>query len=139
MFTTILHPTDGSEHARKALAVAADLAARYGAAVVVLHVFGPVPRDLGSPFIDELMARYTAAADRIVKAAAAELAARGVRYDENAIEGTPAAVILEVARARRADLIVMGSRGLAPVSAALLGSVSYRVLHDAPCPVLVVR
>jgi nucleotide-binding universal stress UspA family protein len=139
MFATILHPTDGSDHARRALAVTADLAKRYGATVILLHAFEPVPRDLGSPFIDDLIARHTAAAERIVTAAAAELAAQGVPCDENVIEGAAAAVILEVARARAVDLIVMGSRGLNPVSAALLGSVSYRVLHAAPCPVLITR
>jgi nucleotide-binding universal stress UspA family protein len=139
MFTTILHPTDGSDHARRALAVAADLAKRYGATVVVVHAFDPVPRDLGSPYIDDLIARQTAAAERVVEASAAELAAQGVAVDTTVVEGAPASVILDVARARSVDLIVMGSRGLNPVSAALLGSVSYRVLHAAPCPVLVTR
>lgn len=139
MFSTILHPTDGSEHAKKALAVAADLGRRYGAKVIVLSAFEPMPRDLGSPYAEEFIARQTGAADAIVSDAAAVLAAQGVEHEKDILEGPPARAILDVAQTRGVDLIVMGSRGLGLVGATLLGSVSYRVIREAPCPVLIVR
>jgi nucleotide-binding universal stress UspA family protein len=52
--------------------------------------------------------------------------------------GRPADVILSVANSEQADLIVMGARGLGPVQEILLGSVSHRVITQAPCPTLVV-
>jgi nucleotide-binding universal stress UspA family protein len=52
--------------------------------------------------------------------------------------GEPADQIIRVADEIEADLIVIGGRGKGAVEAILLGSVAYRVLHHAPCPVLVV-
>lgn len=53
--------------------------------------------------------------------------------------GTPAEVILAAAGKEKADLIVLGSRGLGPVKELLLGSVSHRVVTHASCPTLVVN
>jgi len=55
------------------------------------------------------------------------------------LEGAPAEAILDVANARKSDLIVMGSRGLGRLRGALLGSQSQKVVQHAPCPVLIVR
>lgn len=139
MFSTILHPTDGSAHAKKALAIAADLGRRYAAKVIVLNAFEPMPRDLGSPYAEEFMARATRAADAIVADAAAVLAEQGVEHETDILEGPPARAILDVAHTRGVDLIIMGSRGLGLVGATLLGSVSYRIIQEAPCPVLIAR
>ena len=53
--------------------------------------------------------------------------------------GDPAYAILEQARMRKPDLIMMGSHGRTGLSRFLLGSVSHTVLHRADCPVLIVR
>jgi nucleotide-binding universal stress UspA family protein len=53
--------------------------------------------------------------------------------------GNPADVIVEKAREKEYNLIVMGSRGLGAISGLLLGSVSDRVVKLAPCPVLIIR
>jgi nucleotide-binding universal stress UspA family protein len=54
-------------------------------------------------------------------------------------EGGAAEAIVAEARARQVDLIILGSRGLTPIPALVLGSVSYRVIHRAPCSVLLVK
>jgi nucleotide-binding universal stress UspA family protein len=54
-------------------------------------------------------------------------------------EGRTAELILEAAASTGSDLIVLGSRGLSEIQSLLLGSVSYRVVHEAKCPVLVVK
>lgn len=54
-------------------------------------------------------------------------------------QGDPAAEILKAADETRADLIIIGSRGLGRIGGLILGSVSERVLHGAHRPVLVVR
>ena len=73
--------------------------------------------------------------------AAAEEAAKeaGVAYALERISGEAVDTIVAVADAKDADLIVVGSRGLGPVKAALLGSVSRGVLDDAQRPVLIVK
>jgi len=53
--------------------------------------------------------------------------------------GTPADQIVRAADELEADLIVIGGRGKGAMEAIVLGSVAYRVLHHAPCPVLVTR
>ncbi len=54
-------------------------------------------------------------------------------------EGNAAAEIVRVAREEKADLIVVGARGLGGLQRLLLGSVSEKVLAAAPCPVLIVK
>jgi len=61
----------------------------------------------------------------------------GVEAETEVLEGDPAGRILELARLRDVDLIVVGSRGLGPVAGALLGSVSREVVQRADRPVLV--
>jgi len=53
--------------------------------------------------------------------------------------GSPAQVIVSMAEELKADLIVMGARGLGPVKERLLGSVSHRILTLAPCATLIVN
>jgi nucleotide-binding universal stress UspA family protein len=139
MFSTILVATDGSEHARKAVNVAADLGRRYGARVTVVTVFEPIPIDLGTPYGEQLTARRLGAAEELLQESGAVLERAGVAYETDTLAGPPARIILEVARSRKPDLIVLGSRGLGPVGQILLGSVSFRVVQEAPCPVLLTR
>ena len=53
--------------------------------------------------------------------------------------GSPAEVIVSMAEEQKADLIVMGARGLGPIKERLLGSVSHRILTLAPCATLIVN
>ncbi|MDZ4734146.1 MAG: universal stress protein [Nitrospirota bacterium] len=53
--------------------------------------------------------------------------------------GSPAEVIVAMAEEQKADLIVMGARGLGPVKERLVGSVSHRILTHAPCATLIVN
>ena len=53
--------------------------------------------------------------------------------------GSPAEVIVSIAEEQKADLIVMGARGLGPIKERLLGSVSHRILTLAHCATLIVN
>jgi nucleotide-binding universal stress UspA family protein len=64
-------------------------------------------------------------------------AAEGVRVERSIVQGAAADVLLEVAK--DADLLVVGSRGHGGAAGLLLGSVSMRSAHLAPCPVVIVR
>jgi nucleotide-binding universal stress UspA family protein len=64
----------------------------------------------------------------------------GVASVETEVErGTPGTVLCERAKALNADVVVVGSRGRGAIRRVLLGSVSTYVVHNAPCPVLVIR
>ncbi len=147
---TILHPTDGSDSARKALDFACELAADRKAQLIVLHV----QRRHGSERIPPGLEQFSdiehvrATEARLLRSAAefivedARIAARDrgiAAVDARLIEGDPAEQIVELARNDKVDAIVMGSRGLGELESLLLGSVSHKVAHAAPCSCVIVR
>jgi len=124
----ILCPVDFSELSRSAVGYAAALARQLGAEVTVLHVPPAAPGDANLPTLPTLPARLE------------ELARAGGEGLRTAVAaGDPSTVILEQSKSLRADLIVMGTHGRRGFDRWLLGSVTERVLHRAPCPVLTVN
>jgi nucleotide-binding universal stress UspA family protein len=105
MFTTIPCATDGSEHAHRAVEVAADLGQRYGARVFVVTAYDPLPRELGSPYPEDRTARRTAAAEAPAHDAVQVLKSEGVACSVEVLEGPAARAILEVARVCNCTLI----------------------------------
>jgi nucleotide-binding universal stress UspA family protein len=133
----ILVATDGSDNADHAIAQAIELARARQAKLVVTYVrHAPLPL-LGEPVYQRSLSRELREAEKVTEAAAAKAREAGVEAEIEIVEGNPATRILELARARNADLIVVGSRGLGTVAGALLGSVSREVAHHADRPVLV--
>ena len=138
MFKTIVWATDGSEQADKALDYVRKLATEDGASLVVVHAIEAFATSYaaGLPVYgdeDEIKAKI----ERQVE----KLRAEGVTVDSTLMraEGIrPAHLIAEVARDVKADVIVVGTRGHTPIGGLMLGSVTQRLLHIAPCPVLAV-
>jgi nucleotide-binding universal stress UspA family protein len=127
---------DGSETAKRALERAAELATD-GATVTVVsavHVHSAAGRGAGPVDPDEVHERRQELAE-----AETLLGEKGIKPSLVEGHGDPADVIVDQAKESGADLIVVGNRGLNVGARLLLGSVSTKVLHDAPCDVLVVR
>jgi len=150
MIKTILVPTDGSDHAAKAVSFAADLAAKYGARMVLLYVVsdwgsGRVPDELrGYEKLEHVQITERdickGIANEILQNAASAARKQGVSEPETLLEnGQPAKAILGAAKAQGADLIVMGSRGLGDAQSLLLGSVSHKVSHLSECTCITVK
>lgn len=161
MLTTILAAVDGSDHARRAALLAGDLAGRYGARLVLVHVMTsePMPGELKDLAVEAVMPMGLAeppAAPLLSPAEDANLrAAVGERLLDEALElargqgagraetlllrGDAATVILERVGQEGADLVVMGAKGLGALKDLLLGSVSQKVSQLAPCGCLTVR
>jgi nucleotide-binding universal stress UspA family protein len=88
--------------------------------------------------LDEQQAQEAADARAHLARASAALADRAIVESEVAI-GRPAEILLEVARARAADLLAVGHQGLEPVRRLALGSVAAQLLAAAPCSLLIGR
>jgi nucleotide-binding universal stress UspA family protein len=176
MIKTVLVATDGSAHADRAVAAAAEIAAKFrarlvavhtllhGASSATLHKLGvrkgltkaqrdlldsyetemslamaqsgmaplaqvPPPRELLQPIGSLLLERARAAAKKA-----------GVKDTKVAMEsGDAADDILRAAKREKADMIVLGTRGLGEIKGLLLGSVSHKVSARADCAVLTVK
>ena len=135
MYSSIVVGTDGSETAREAVRQATRLAATVGARIELVSAYEPVPHS--PPDGWSVSAREDVEA--ALREAAEEITAAGVEVATYARQGDPAAALLDVAEERRADLIVVGNRGLTGAERFLLGSVPNKVSHHAPCSVMIIR
>ena len=135
-FRSIVVALDGSPHAWRAFELAASLAARTNAQLTLVYAWAPISAVRGQPYLDDAVSERIAVGEQIL--AAAKRLVPQLEVESEILEGPAAAAIVRVAETHRADLLVMGARGLGPLRSAL-GSVSQRVLHDAPCPVLITR
>jgi nucleotide-binding universal stress UspA family protein len=149
MFTTILVPVDGSKPAQAALELAVNVALKYDAGLVLLHVVAHRGSELVPPDLRELErvehVRITerdlleSTGKRIVAKAEDRARSLGARKVETVVAtGNPARVIVDEAKARGANLIVMGRRGLGDLGGLFMGSVTHKVSQLANCPCLTV-
>jgi nucleotide-binding universal stress UspA family protein len=141
---TILLATDGSEDAKLAARVAADVATTTGREVHIVHVLEPLPRYAYSGITPEIYSlvydKRRAQAGDLLAREADRLPSEGVNVAEVHLrEGPIVDEILDVGDEVRASPIVMGSRGLGLVKNLLLGSISEGVVHHSRSPVLVAR
>lgn len=175
MFKTIFAATDGSNRAVKVVEIASDLAARYGADLVIAHVMnedepleplrrftetehipttetpqrvrsieatphGPVPVPGGGRTAVDVPAARRDIGQRVLNEAKALARERGAEAVKSLLlEGNAAEQILDRARDRQADAIVLGSRGLGNLMGALVGSVSQKVCDRADCTCITVN
>lgn len=140
---TILFATDGSPSAQKALGEAIELAKETGWALRVLTVWQtPLVTGYGfapAALIPELADAEKDHATKVAETAVAAAAEAGVEATLEIRNGIPATEICDAASEDDTRLVVMGAHGWGAFKRVLFGSVSNHVLHDAPCPVLVVR
>jgi nucleotide-binding universal stress UspA family protein len=138
---SIVVGTDGSPSAAAAVRRATELATGSGALVHLVTAYPDVPshreRITSSAKRDPINLRE--AAESVLARAAGELEAHNVAVETHAEEGEPADVVIEVAQQQNADLIVVGDRGLTGLQRFLLGSVSSKLSHHAPCSLMIVR
>ena len=150
MISKILVPTDGSKAAQKAAKYAVDLAKQLKASVIALSVIDQRSFIfMGQPVAAGETTRHTIEPIEDYLKEAAEGYAGEIKKlcDKNGVQsklvittGHPVEDIVKEAEKAKANLIIMGSHGKSALSAAVLGSVTYGVIHkDAKIPVLIVR
>jgi nucleotide-binding universal stress UspA family protein len=126
---------DGSDCAKAALRVAIDVGKAYGEKVVV--AFGYELNPVAGEIHDYHAAVREVAQQRLTEALSVAADAHG-EVEAVVVEKEPAEGLAELATARDARVIVVGTRGERPLTGALLGSTPHRLLHLADRPVLVV-
>jgi nucleotide-binding universal stress UspA family protein len=127
---------DESPGADRALAVAIDVARRFGEPLVLVYGAAP-PGGRGEEFGAHLEALEELGRNAVAHAVE-RATAEGVPTEVAVVRAKPAEALVTVADERDATLIVVGSYGETPLRGALLGSVSHRLLHLSSRPVLVV-
>jgi len=141
-FRKILATTDFSPQSEAGVDYAAALARRLDAVVVLLYVvedeLPPLLIGVSEERRREILEEHRKeAAERLTGYATEHMSGAAVRPEVRV--GPPARRIVEAAGEEDVDIIVMASRGYGPLGQVLLGSTTERVLHHAPCPVMVVR
>ena len=148
MISKIIVPSDGSKTAQKAAAYAVDLAKQLKASIIALSVVDnrsfsaqTVPASKTARHVIEPVGDYLREAAEGYAGEIKKLCDQsGVASKILIKSGHPAEEIVKSAKRSKANLIVMGSQGRSALSAAVLGSVSYGVIHnDKSVPILIVR
>ncbi len=147
-FNKILAPTDFSDDSALALTYAEELARKFEAEILVLHVDQPLPPVIASAqlepgFDTEVMSRIAEEqrllAQRELDKIVGRLRESGIKARSLLRVGAPFLEIIHTAQSEAADLIIMGTHGRSGLAHVLLGSVAERVVRKAPCAVLTLR
>jgi nucleotide-binding universal stress UspA family protein len=144
MYKQILVPTDGSEISARAVKTAAGLARLFNAKLEVLSVREPFPYSAISEIQPIPPQEFYDAQERLatsrVEAAIDAARTEGIKAEGATVEALhPWEAVLEQAKAKGCDLIVMASHGRRGLGALLLGSETQKVLTHSTLPVLVIR
>lgn len=150
MLSSILVAVDGSAHANAAVDFASDLAAKFGAQLVIANIVtragsDRVPEEL---LLFEKIEQLRVTERDIIQGAATEIVANAAKRARSrgaakvvtvTPSGDPAQTIVALAKKRKVDLIALGRRGLGDLKSLLLGSVSHKVSQLADCACLTVK
>ena len=145
MFSIIVVGTDGSQTAKRAVAAAADVARRFGAALHLVNGYNDPSASIGVPEApvsaspqgasSSVATRWRRASDALLEEAAADPSLSDLSVSTHSVPAAPADAVVDVARSLGADLIVVGNRGLRGEG----GSVPDAVTRQAPCHVLIAK
>jgi nucleotide-binding universal stress UspA family protein len=149
LIRNVLVAVDGSENSGRALDFALDLAEKYGTAVRVLNVsesptMGAVPLE-PTNITGESMVVFAKDLQRFHEEILSKAVAHAKEVKPNVLvssklrEGDPALEIVAEVKDAGFDIVVVGYRGLGRVRELFLGNISEKVIHLAPCPVVIVR
>jgi nucleotide-binding universal stress UspA family protein len=136
MISTVAVGTDGSATADEAVRQATEVARRFGAKLVLLSAFQDSASAPGDDIELQWATSSSARVRTILDQLREEIAQAGIECEARAEEGDPGEVLVRLADECKADLLVVGNRGM---KRRLLGSVPNSVTHKAGCSVLVVK
>ena len=152
----LLVPIDGSNASIGAVKKALELARKYNFSIKLISVVAEKNseyrrhenawRGVDGSIISEseelekqLEKKIKENAERLLNAIVSKLDFSGIKIETEVILGEPYSKILETAKNDKIDMIVMSNRGFSKIKRFFVGSVTQRVISEAPCPVLVVN
>lgn len=144
MYKTILVPLDGSKRAEAILPHVEEMANRYKANVVFLHVIEPIPPIVGPEdayvvLEERQIKEQTKEARSYLASLRGELLKKDIKVTTHVVRGPVVEAIINTARHEEADLIAIASHGRSGLSQVFYGSVAAGVLHRVDRPLLLIR
>ncbi len=145
MFGRIVVGTDGSDTAAEAVRQATELAKITGATLDIVSAYEPVARERLREESQEVPGDVAHSVgpredvNQVLDGAAEKAKQAGIEVQAHPREGEPADALLDVAEEVKADLIVVGNKGMTGAKRFLLGSVPNKISHHAPCGVYIVQ
>lgn len=141
-FKKILHPTDFSDYSKEALDVAAVMARKFGAELIILHVvetydYAPPEYYMAADELHKEVERRLEGSRKHLEEMAAQMG--DIKTRTLVTEGKPFVQIIRAAKEEGADMIVLGTHGRSGLAHILIGSTAEKVVRKAPCPVLTIR
>lgn len=146
MYSRILLAVDDSDDSERAVNAVKEMAGSSDVEVVLFHAFH-IPNELvglssqfatSDQYLDKVKASLRAEADSLLAKLRDQLVDEVTRIKLVVEEGRPGPAIVQAARDRQCDVLVLGKRGRGRVRQLLLGSTSDYVIHHAACPVVLV-
>ncbi len=142
-FNRIMVATDFTDASKPAFEEAIELAKKNGAELLISHAYQPpnvVQADAVAPGVyEEWDHNLRTQVEQKLQGLVDDAKKAGVQAKPLVLTGAPYEAIVEGAKDKKADLVVMGTHGRKGVSRFFLGSVASRVISTAPCPVMTVR
>ncbi|MDC3417450.1 universal stress protein [Aquibacillus salsiterrae] len=139
MYNKIVLATDGSEHSRRATENAVHIAScTEGSKIEIVYVVdathakSDVLSNWNSVDVNDTRKARVREVEEMAKQAR-------VNYEVKILHGEPGPTIVDYANRNKADVVIIGSRGLNGLQEFVLGSVSHKVAKRANCPVLIVK
>jgi nucleotide-binding universal stress UspA family protein len=145
MFDRIVVGTDGSETAKAAVGEAIELAKASKAKLEIVSAYEPLPqsqlKEEGEGISGDVshVVNPREEVTFVLEKAAAEAKKAKVDVVTHPREGDPADAILDVAEENKADLVIIGNKGMTGARRFLLGSVPNKISHHSPCDCLIVK
>jgi len=134
----ILVPMDGSKNSMRGLDEAIYLARQCHAIITGLYVIPIYPKNFTDSIIFYQI-HHTKSAKKFMESAKTTCAQKGILFKSKIVFGSPIMEIDEIARKRRFDIIVIGSRGQSGLKEVFLGSVARAIIHKSKIPVLIIK
>ena len=135
----IMVPVDDSRYSLDAVQYSIDYAKWMECDVLLLHCHKQFPGSISEPFLQKSIDKILETANEVLEPYREIYKENNVGFEELLLEEPAAKVISETAGIEKINLIIMGSKGKSDLAGLVLGSTAHKVLHTAPCPVLVVR
>ena len=137
-FRKILVPLDGSKFSEKALQRACEIVKAFDASITLLYVVEKSPT-LNILDRNEYLKLLEKFGTRTLKKAKDIVLKKGINAETILKEGNIVTEIEKIVKTKKCDLIVVGNKGLGPITRILLGSVSNKLAQSSSCSLLIVK